>query len=240
MLKYKYDNKADIPAAVQSYYTEKDGVFVLQVDGVKTEDDVKSIQDALQKERGLRRDAETKAKTLEDKFGLLPDDFDLDEYNRLKDGDPSKEIDAKLAEQRERITKQFEKTVDGLKKELSEKDGLVNKHVKTATLQRAMAEVGVSKQFMPAVEALMKDRITVEGDKVFLDEQPVSDALKNWANSDEGKHYISAPSNSGGGTDRTTNGDKPTGKTMSRSEFEGLSPADQMKTSKEGVTLTED
>lgn len=239
MLNYSYDNKSDIPAGAEKFYSEKDGKFTLQVDGVKTEADVQAVKDALDKERKAKRDAEAKAKSLEDKFGLLPEDFNIDEYNRLKDSDPGKELETKLAEQRERIEGQFKKQLEAKDKIILEKDGLVHKHVKIATLQKAMAEVNVGKQFMPAVEAMMKDRITVEGDKVYLDERPVAEALKEWAGSDEGKHYVSAPANSGGGSDKANQHGKPAGKTITRSDFDALSQADRMAKSKEGVKVVD-
>ena len=43
------------------------------------------LSKSLDDERKLRRDAEAKAKTLNDKFGLLQEDFDINEFNRLKD-----------------------------------------------------------------------------------------------------------------------------------------------------------
>lgn len=237
MLKLNYESKSEIPEGLEAYYAEKDGAFVLQAEGLKTDNDVASVKNALDKERKARREAEAKVKDFENKYSLLPDDFDIDEFNRLKDTSQG-DIDAKLKEQRERITEQHTKELSKLQEQLQEKDSLVSTHVKTATLQRAMAENNIAKPFMPAVEAMMKDKITVEGGDVFLNEKPVSDALKEWANSDEGKHYVSAPQNSGGGSNESKSGNGAV-KAMNSSEFNSLPPKQQAKLMSSGVTLTD-
>ena len=224
MLKSVYDNKSEIPTGAETFYKETDGKFHLQVTGFKTEEDVNSLQDALNKERKEKRDALAEAKTMKDKFGLLPEDFDINEFNRLKDSDPSKELDAKLNEQRERITKQFETKLAEKDKVIADKDGLVTKYVKNDVLRKAMTEIGVSKQFIPAVEAMFKDKIIVEGENILLNEQPVSTALKDWSGTDEGKHFIQAPANNGGGSNNSNpNGDvKPENMTSTQKIAAGL------------------
>lgn len=211
MLKSVYDEKSEIPAGAEKFYKETDGKFHLQVEGFKSEEDVTKLQDALSKERKEKRDALNEAKTLRDKFGLLPEDFDIEEFNRLKDSDPAKELDAKLTEQRERITKQFETKLAEKDEIIASKDGLVTKHVKNATLTKAISEIGVQKTFIPAVEAMFKDKIIIEGENVLLDEQPVAEALKAWSETDDGKHFIQAPNNNGGGSNNAqSNGQQKT------------------------------
>lgn len=235
MLKLNYALKTDIPKGAETFYSEKDGKFVLDAELP----DVSTLENTLEKERKSRRDAEAKAKSLETKFSHLPDDFDETKYKSLVDGaNGSKDLEKALKEQRESIEKVHGKDLEKLKNELSEKESLVTTHVKNAELRKAMAEANIAKQFMPAVEAMMSQKIKVEGMDVFLDEKPVSLALKEWANSDDGKHYVQATANSGGGaTSKAGGGDAK--KSMPRSEFSQLSPDKQMEVSKSGVTLTE-
>jgi len=234
MLKFEYNSESDVPEELKSHYTEKEGVFVLNVEGGKSESDVDTVMATLQKERKARREAEAKA----NKYTLLPEDFDIDEYNRLKDSREG-DIDAKLKEQRERITEQNNKAMAKLQEQLSEKDNLVQTHVKSATLNRAMAENNIAKQFMPAVEALMRDKITVEGSEVYLNEKPLVQSLKEWTQTDEGKYYVAAANNTGGGSNNAkANGDGAK-KQIARSEFEAMQPAERMAISKTGIELTD-
>jgi len=237
MLKLSYEDKSDIPEALQDYYAEKDGVYALQAEGLKTSQDIAAVKGALDKERQLKRSLEAKVKEYESKYALLPDDFDIEEFNRLKDTSQG-DIDTKLKEQRERITQQHSKELAKLQEQLEQKDGLVNKHVKMAALQKAMAENNIAKPFMPAVEAMMRDRIKLEGEDVYLDEKPVSDFFKNWSQSDEGKHYIAAQANSGGGSN-TAKSSGGAEKEISRADFEALSGSDRMTAIKSGAKVVD-
>jgi len=65
-LKAKVEKIEDVDAALQPFYVEKDGAFHLQVEGMKTEADVRSLQEALRKERENH-------KAVKDRLGLLGD-----------------------------------------------------------------------------------------------------------------------------------------------------------------------
>lgn len=225
MLNFSYATKTDIPKGAEAFYEEKDGAFHLKVEGAIPETFSSPLKKALDDERKLRRDAEAKAKTLNDKFGLLPEDFDINEFNRLKDSDPSKELDSKLAEQRDRINKQWETRLADKDKALSEKDGLIQKHVKDSALSKAIAEVNIGKAFVPAVAAMFKEQITLEGENVLLKDRPVAEFMKEWAASEEGKAFVSATVNSGGGAEgKSGSGAK---REMKSSEFNALPAKEQ-------------
>lgn len=234
MLKLNYDQKSDIPTGAESFYSEKDGKFVLNAELP----DTTTLESTLEKERKARRDAEAKAKDLESRFSHLPDDFDAEKYKSLVDGaNGSKELEKALKEQRESIEKVHKQDLEKLQTQLSEKDTLVTTHVKNAELRKAMAEANISKAFMPAVEAMMSQKIKVEGMDVFLDEKPLSAALKDWANSDEGKHFVQAPANSGGGANSKSGAGV---REMKQSEFNNLPPKEQATLMNSGnITLTD-
>jgi len=87
----------------------------------------------------------------------------------------------------------------------------------------------------------VKKQATVKVDNgvenVLIGDKSVSDALKEFAGSDVGKHYVAAGNNGGGGSqgggaDRGAN-------TMTREAFGALPPNEQMAFSKSGGTLTE-
>lgn len=208
MLKNVYDSKSEIPTGAESFYKEVEGKFTLQVEGFPSQESVTKLEKTLAEVRQEKRDVSNEVKTLKSKYGTLPEDFNIEEYNRLKDADPAGELDVKLTEQRERMTKQFDIEKAELNKKIESSETLVTKHVKNAQLLTAMTEVGVGKQFIPAVQAMFSDKIIVEGENVLLNERPVGEAIKAWADSDEGKHFVAAPANNGGGTNNTNpNGD---------------------------------
>lgn len=222
MLKLNYAQKSDIPDGAEGFYSEKDGQFVLQAELP----DTSKLENTLEKERKARRDAEAKAKELDSKYSHLPDDFDGEAYKSLVDGaNGSKDLEKALKEQRESIEKVHAKDIEKLNSQLSEKETLVTTHVKNAELRKAMAEANISKAYMPAVEAMMSNNIKVEGAEVYLNEKPVTDALKEWANSDEGKHFVKAEANSGGGANH--NGGGGNVREIKQSEFNSLPPKEQ-------------
>lgn len=209
MLKNVYDKKSEIPTGAESFYSEKDGKFELQVTGFKSEEDVKKLQDVVAKERTEKRDALSEVKSLKSKYGALPEDFDINQYNSLMDADPAKDLDVKLKEQRDRMTKQFDVEKVDLLKQVDTSNNLVSKHVKDAQLLTAMSDVGVPKHHIRAVTSMFRNEIVVEGENVLLNERPIGEAIKSWSETDEGKHYVEAKENSGGNSNKADPNMKP-------------------------------
>lgn len=78
-LKQAYDTQTEIPQGLQEHYTERDGRWLLVTD--PQIEDVSGLKSALDKERGLRRDAEKTVTDLKVTFeGINPDD-----YRKLQD-----------------------------------------------------------------------------------------------------------------------------------------------------------
>lgn len=74
MLKASYTSQSDIPAEYTDLYKEKDGVFVIQVDGMKTQADVDSVLRAKQHEVQRRQEAEGRLRSYE-ALGDDPDEI---------------------------------------------------------------------------------------------------------------------------------------------------------------------
>jgi hypothetical protein len=199
----------DAPEGLREHYTEKDGVFVLSIEGMQDHPENVGLKKALDDEKELRRKRTKEADDLKKKLEAIPEDFDIDEYNRLKDGGGGN-IDEKLKEQRERMSASHKKEIDGVKAELTEANDLINSHVKLSTLRRVMNEANIHKPYLGAVEALLTSRITIEGKGkdavVLLDDKPIDEAMKSWASSEDGKVFVAAPGNGGGGGGRGPGG----------------------------------
>ena len=70
-------------------------------------------------------------------------------------------------------------------------------------LNDALLKAGVKPEMTKAVKALLSGQVTLktEGENriAFMGDKPLSDAVIEWAKSDEGKHFVAAPNNQGGG-----------------------------------------
>lgn len=198
-LKARVESIEEVPEALREHYAEQDGVYVLQAEGMKTEEDVSKVQEALDKERKARRDAEKKAKELESN---VPEDFDPEEWRRLKDSDVG-DVDSKLEEQRKRLEERHRKELEKHQEEVQKRDQRINDLVARDGLRKAMDQAGIAEPYKPAVEAMYRDKVSVEedGDSLgaFIDGKPVPDALSELANSETGKYYVAGSGNNGGG-----------------------------------------
>lgn len=159
----------------------------------------------------------------QDKLDELLGRFDaLEESNKGLKADLAKakakakgaEIDpeqhAALQSQVEELTDKLAKAekagkteIEKLSNALKEKDGALNTYLVEAGLSDALAKVGVKPEFMDASKALLKAQAVIKADngqyQALIGDKPLAEAIKEWALGDQGKHFIQAPNNSGGG-----------------------------------------
>jgi hypothetical protein len=104
-----------------------------------------------------------------------------------------------------------------LQNALKEKDGALQTHLIDGGLSDALAKAGVRPEFLDAARAMLRSQAAIksEGGKyqAMIGEKGIAEAITEWAASEQGKHFVSAPNNSGGGAQ----GGKPgvTGKAFS-------------------------
>ncbi len=102
-----------------------------------------------------------------------------------------------------KATKDSTKTIEALQTSLSEKDGALQSYLIDNGLNDAMLKAGIKPEFMSAAKAMLKanTKVTAENGQysALMGDKPLYDAITEWAASDEGKHFVSAPANSGGG-----------------------------------------
>ena len=102
-----------------------------------------------------------------------------------------------------KATKESLKTIETLQTSLSEKDGALQSYLIDNGLNDAMLKAGIKPEFMSAAKAMLKanTKVTAENGQysALMGDKPLFDAITEWAASDEGKHFVSAPANSGGG-----------------------------------------
>lgn len=188
--------------AIKQFYTPKGDSFVLSIEQFDDHPDVKGLKASLTSARSEKKGLETKITELTDKYTGLPEDFSVEEYNRLKDSGGG-DINQKLADQRARLTQEKDTAVKKVEGERDSFKSRVEKLASDNAINVALAEANVAPHMQKAVRAMFQSQIKVdyEGDEaiVTIENLPVVDKIKAWAGTDEGKYFVAAPANGGGG-----------------------------------------
>ena len=177
----------------------------------------------------------------------------LSEVKRLKKGQEIKpeqyealenELDATREKLNEanKLVKTSQTEFEKVKKLFEAESSFTNNLLVENGLNEALVKEGVKKEFLPAVKSMLKSQVQVkvEGDarKALIGDKPLSDYVSEWSKSDEGKHFIVAPTSTGGGSTGGGNA-SGSGKTMPRSQFQGMSPVEQASYVRGGGKLTD-
>ncbi|MFZ3286554.1 MAG: hypothetical protein WA191_06855 [Telluria sp.] len=115
------DTLESVPEALHSLYTEADGKFRLQVDGIE---DTKGLKSALEKERQTAKDAEKARKDFEKQFEGIDPKKVKDMMSRFDNDEELKLIsEGKISEV---VEKRMERQRADLERQLGEKDGAID------------------------------------------------------------------------------------------------------------------
>jgi hypothetical protein len=108
-----------------------------------------------------------------------------------------------LKSQLDKVAKDNAKTIEQLQANLTEKDGALQSYLIDNGLNDAMLKAGIKPEFMTAAKAMLKSQTKLMADNgqysALMGDKPLNEAIAEWAAGDEGKHFVSAPANSGGG-----------------------------------------
>lgn len=240
-LKAILDSLDNVPAELHDFYQEQDGKFVLDLEeDIKTHPRVSALSNAYRQEQSRRKELSTKVEELEGKVSGLPEDFDPDEWARLKQGEGAKPDEAiqLLKDQHEKkIASLMEKHAKDLASKdqaLSERDGYIDRTTKLDTLRKSLREVGIDPDFEDAVVDHLSPSIKVQrlddGNRkaiveTDMGELDVNAFVTDWAKT-KGQKFLgkaSGPDPKGNGSARSG------GKVMTRTEFDKLDPAAKHK-----------
>jgi len=186
-LKYKYLKKDEVPGEHAALYIEKDGVFVLDVEGASDKAKLEEfrannikLQNDLKKFEGI--DAE-KAKE------LLKRQVELDEQNLIKSGDVTKIVESKIAPFRIELDKERDE-----KKQLRSQ---LDTFTLAQTLQTLGTKAGVRPSALPDLQARARGAFNViDGQIVPVD---ASMTLDGWLDALKADAPHLFAENSGGG-----------------------------------------
>jgi hypothetical protein len=134
------------------------------------------------------------------------------------------------------------KAYEKLKADLDAESGFTSKLLLDNGLTEALVKNGVAAPFLPAVKAMLisQAKIQIDGQdrKAVIGDKELGVFVKEWAASDDGKNFISAPANAGGGSSGGS-GSGTGGKTVSRSSFDSMSHVERANFVKQGGKVTD-
>lgn len=157
-------------------------------------------------------------KELSNARAKLKSDVDPEEYVALQ---------SKLEElqgQLEKSSKTYESESRKTSKALEAERAFTRKLLVDNGLTESAAKVGVKAEYLPAVRALLQNQVQVVEDgetrTAKIGDKGIGDFMAAWAQTDEGKHFVSAPANSGGGAQGGANGGGAQNKPRSKMNYQ--------------------
>lgn len=212
-LKAFVESLDSVDEALRDHYTERDGGFHLALEDFGKHYGAVSLKNTLNKVNKDKDALASKVSELEEKVGTLPEDFDPDEWARLKAGDGGKPDEAiqALKDQQARALEALKakhvKDLTDRDAALQERDNYIDRTTRNDELRKALRDVGVD---MDQHEEVLLDHLgkqvkvqrTDDGKRVALvdtelGEVPVTDFVKEWAGT-KGKAYLGKASGPGG------------------------------------------
>ena len=131
--------------------------------------------------------------------------------------------------------------LEKLQGSLKNKDQALKTYLLDGGLSDALAKVGVKPEYMDATKALLRQQAAIKEDgenySAVMGDKPILDAVKEWASSDTGKHFVSAPANNGGGSQGGANGNSA--KVIKRSEWDSMDHVDRATKAKDGYKVVD-
>lgn len=195
MLKTVIETTDGLDEAIANLYTESDGKFILQIEGVDAHPDVANLKSAYERVKADRETIKGERDALKAKTTDLPEDFDPEKWEKLKDGKPDEAALIKLREtlegERDEWKGKYEAATETARKNAIDRD-----------LTGALTEAGITEPtFIKAARGLLADSVKVGEDGSPLVETdmgplPLTEHVKRWAAS-EGKAFVD-PGKGGG------------------------------------------
>lgn len=232
-----YNKKEDIPGGLVQFYIEQsDSTWALNLEGgMKTQDDIDRVKQALSNERDLRVEKEKELAKYKD--------VDLNKWNKVKDIDPDQkgegtgdidEARKKLAEEyrekERKLQESFQQKEQDLKAKVDQAETKAKTYVEDSWKRKILTEkfgftdsrrlnalileikhgsdpeLNEARKLFSSVEAREENsHYRVVGSDLG-DEKGAYEALERLSKLDVAKHYRPAADNSGGGADNSGKG----------------------------------
>ena len=246
------ENLDNVDDSLKTYYVEDGDGFKLDIEGVDNHPAVRGVVTANKSNRAARDKLRAEKEALEARFDGLPEDFNLDAYNTLKEAAEAKEgrpdeevIRARLEAQAKAYEAKMAAAVDPLKSENEKYKASIHKMTIHQGLADALDQASIDPSFKDAAQALLLSKAKIEleeSDGVFkasvdtdLGPQSLDEFVKGWASTDDGKRFVAKPT----GPYPKPGGAAGGSKTITMNEFQALSHSDRKKVALEGVKVVD-
>lgn len=137
----------------------------------------------------------------------------------------------------QKTKKEQEKALKLAQDALASESGFTQKLLLDNGLTEALVKAGVATPMLPAVKAMLgsQAKVIVDGDarKAVIGDKDLTEFVSAWATTDEGKHFIAAPANGGGGASGGA-GNGSGAKVWTREKFDSASHFERSEFSKAG------
>jgi len=197
--------------------------------GYKSPDEISGLENKKNELLKTTRELKNKVKEVESKYS----DIDLDEYQQLRES-----VNAQDDKKAEREAKRFQEQLAAEQNRSKAFEAALNNTLIKSELSKAFDAVGVDSVHKDLLTNAFSGKAAVETDgdsrAVYVDDTPVTDYFKSWAE-EAGKPYLAKAENKGGGA----KGFSGSTNTMKKSDFEALSHADRVSAMRNGTKIIE-
>lgn len=166
-------------------------------------------------------------------------EIDPKDYEALQNKNET--LEAELAKSN-KLNKEITKQLESTSKQLESESGFTSKLLLDNGLTDALVSAGIKKELLPAAKALFSQQAKIIADgesrKAVIGDKELSAFVTEWSSSDEGKHFVQAPANGGGGADgskSTPQGDK----TVNRQTWDTMSHVERSQFATSGGKVTD-
>lgn len=136
-------------------------------------------------------------------------DIDPEQFAQLQND--NEHLKAEL----EKATKLSKSEIEKLTATLGTKDAALQNYLIDGGLTEALAKANIKTGLIGAAKALLKGQVQItdkDGNyQASIGDKSLADAITEWAATDEGKNFVNAPDNSGGGARGGAGGGVPSG-----------------------------
>lgn len=246
-IKAVLENLDGLSEDIAGLYTEKNGKFVLEIEGMTSKDKLDEFRSNNVK---LMKDI----KALEDKFGNI----DLKEYEELKKAaqeasdknllDEGK-VEELLEQRTQRMREEMQNQIDSLSSEKENLSGQLQKLVIDNATRAAASKAGVVDTAVDDVLSRVRGTFKLEGDKavpyengsiVYGSDGETPLTIDDWVGGLKKSAPHLFPGSNGTGSQHQSNQSSGGSKTLNREGFEKLSQIERAKFFREGGTLVDE
>lgn len=172
-----------------------------------TEEEITALQESVKALEAKNRELLGELKKARKQAEITPEQLAEVEQERDK-------LQGELAE-----AKKLGKQVETLTKQLQDEQGFTGKLLIDDGLTKALTQAGVTNPVrLKAATAMLRGTVELKDRQALVGGKELSEYVKEWANGDEGKHFVEAALNSGGNAPGS--GNTPGSKTMTRAQFD--------------------